>query len=181
MLTINEMTPSAGDINNSVYNYQTELTTKLDRLDTDFNQNIINEIVLWKVNRYAAIDSETLNLINQIKKDDTQLNPELTGAILLRLLSKEQKGFRLAMASTVLRFKNPKVYQIIDQRVFRFLYGKELKYSETNINEQITIYLDYLQKLKDVCAEHSVNFETADRVFYTMDKVYNPDEKLNGY
>jgi len=181
MLTINEITPSVDDIKNSVYNYQSDLTSKLDKLDTDFNQEIINEIVLWKVNRHAAVDNETLNLINQIKKDDTQINPELTGAILLRLLSKEQKGFRLAMASTVLRFRNPKIYQIIDQRVFRFLYGKELKYSETNINEQITIYLDYLQKLKDVCAEHSVNFETADRVFYTMDKVYNPDEKLNGY
>lgn len=181
MLTINEITPSVDDIKNSVYNYQSDLTSKLDKLDTDFNQEIINEIVLWKVNRYAAVDNETLNLINQIKKDDTQINPELTGAILLRLLSKEQKGFRLAMASTVLRFRNPKIYQIIDQRVFRFLYGKELKYSETNINEQITIYLDYLQKLKYVCAEHSVNFETADRVFYTMDKVYNPDEKLNGY
>lgn len=181
MLTINEITPSADDIKNSVYNYQSDLTSKLDKLNTDFNQEIINEIVLWKVNRYAAVDNETLNLINQIKKDDTQINPELTGAILLRLLSKEQKGFRLAMASTVLRFRNPKIYQIIDQRVFRFLYGKELKYSETNINEQISIYLDYLQNLKDVCAEHSVNFETADRVFYTMDKVYNPDEKLNGY
>lgn len=181
MLTINEITPSADDIKNSIYNYQSDLTSKLDKLDTAFNQDIINEIVLWKVNRYAPVDNETLNLINQIKKEDTQINPELTGAILLRLLSKEQKGFRLAMASTVLRFRNPKIYQIIDQRVFRFLYGKDLKYSETNINEQITIYLDYLQKLKDVCAEHSVKFETADRVFYTMDKVYNPDEKLNGY
>lgn len=181
MLTINEVTPSADDIKNSVYNYQNDLTSKLDKLDKDFNQDIINEIVLWKVNRYAPVDNETLNLINQINTGDTQINPELTGAILLRLLSKEQKGFRLAMASTVLRFKNPKIYQIIDQRVFRFLYGKELKYSETNINEQITIYLDYLQKLKEVCAEHSVKFETADRVFYTMDKVYNPGEKLNGY
>lgn len=181
MVTINEITPSPGDIENTAYSYQTDLTTKLDRLDTDFNQATINEIVLWKVNRYAAIDNETLNLINQIKKSDTQLNPELTGAILLRLLGKEQKGVRLAMASTILRFKNPTIYQIIDQRVFRFLYGRELKYSETNINEQITLYLDYLQKLKDVCREHNIKFETADRVFYTMDKIYNPDETLNGY
>lgn len=181
MLTINEIAPSADDIRNSVYNYQSELTSKLDKLDTGFNQDIINEIVLWKVDRYAAVDNETLNLINQIKKDDTQLNPELTSAILLRLLSKEQKGFRQPMASTLLKFKNPKIYQIIDQRVFRFLYGKVLKYSKTNINEQITIYLDYLQKLKDVCTEYSIKFETADRVFYTMDKNHNPDEKLNGY
>lgn len=181
MLTINEITPSSDDLENSVYNYQNELTSKLDKLDTDFDQEIINEIVLWKVNRYAAIDNETLNLINQIKKEDAQLNPELTGAILLRLLGKEQKGVRLAMASTILRFKNSKVYQIIDQRVFRFLYGRELKYSETNINEQITIYLDYLQKLKEVCVQHNVNFETTDRVFYTMDKIHNVDENIKGY
>jgi len=181
MVTIKEITPSAEDIQNKTYNYQNELTAKLDGLDTDFNQATINEIVLWKVNRYAAIDYETLSLINQIKKSDTQLNPELTSAILLRLLDKEQKGVRLAMASTILRFKNPTVYQIIDQRVFRFITnGQTLKYSETNINEQITLYLDYLQRLKVVCKEHNVDFTIADRVFYSMDKIYNPDETLNG-
>jgi thermostable 8-oxoguanine DNA glycosylase len=181
MVTINEITPTVDDIQNSAYSYQNELTAKLDRLDTDFDQETINEIVLWKVNRYAAIDIDTLRLINQIKRNDTQLNPELTGAILLRLLGKEQKGVRLAMASTILRFKNPTLYQIIDQRVFRFLYGKELKYSETDINEQINLYLDYLQKLKNICNEHNVDFKIADRIFYAMDKAHNPSEKLNGY
>ena len=182
MVTINEITPSPSDIENTAYSYQPELTTKLDGLDTNFDQAIINEIVLWKVNRYAAIDNETLNLINQIKKSDTQLNPELTGAILLRLLGKEQKGVRLAMASTILRFKNPNIYQIIDQRVYRFITkGETLKYSETNINEQITLYLDYLQRLKNVCNEHNVDFTIADRVFYSMDKIYNPNETLNWY
>jgi hypothetical protein len=181
MLTIHEISPSADDIQNNSYNYQNELTAKLDGLDTDFDQNIINEIVLWKVNRYAAIDNDTLNLLNQIKKTDKQLNPELTGAILLRLLGKEQKGVRLAMASTILRFKNPNIYQIIDQRVFRFLYGRELKYSETNINEQITIYLAYLQDLKTVCTQHNIDLTLADRIFYSMDKIYNPSETLKGY
>ncbi len=182
MKTINEIRLSADDIQNTVYKYQNELTAKLDNLDTDFNQATINEIVLWKVNRYAAIDNDTLSLINQIKKSDTQLNPELTGAILLRLLGKEQKGVRLAMASTILRFKNPTIYQIIDQRVYRLITnGQTLKYSETNINEQITLYLDYLQRLKEVCNEHNVDFTLADRVFYSMDKIYNPDETLNGY
>lgn len=181
MVTIKEITPSAEDTQYNVYNYQNELTAKLDCLDTDFDQETINEIVLWKVNRYAAIDNDILSLINQIKKSDTQLNLELTGAILYRLLEKKQKGVRLAMASTILRFKNPTIYQIIDQRVFRFLYGRELKYSETNINEQITLYLDYLQRLKEVCSEHHVDFTIADRVFYSMDKIYNSAEKLNGY
>lgn len=181
MQTINEIVPSNEDIENAMYSYQTELTAKLDNLDTNFDQKIINEIVLWKVNRYANIENETLELINRIKKSDTEINPELTGQILLKLLSKEQKGFRLAMASTVLRFKNPNIYQIIDQRVYRFLYGQELKYKENDLNEQILIYMNYLNKLRQVCKEYSIDFTTADRVFYSMDKIYNPEEKLNGY
>jgi hypothetical protein len=181
MLTINDITPSSKDLDNSFYNYQISLTTKLDNLDTDFDQEIINEIVLWKVNRYAEMDSETLNLINQIKKDDTQLNPDLTDAILFNLLGKKQKGIRLAMASTILRFKNPRIYQIIDQRVYRFIYGQELKYSETDINQQIAIYLGYLTNLRNVCSKHNIAFETADRIFYLMDKYYNTGETLRGY
>lgn len=182
MLTINEVTPNAEDLDNSRYNYQKNLTDKLDNLDVDFDQEIINEIVLWKVNRYAAIDSDTLTFINQIKKDDTQLNRELTIAILLGLLSKKQKGVRLAMASTILRFKNPKIYQIIDQRVYRFIYdGNELKYPETDINQQIIIYLNYLDRLKNICSEKNVRFEIADRIFYTMDKNHNRGENLKGY
>ena len=181
MQTINEIVPSSEDIENAMYSYQTELTEKLDNLNSNFDQKIINEIVLWKVNRYANIENETLELINRIKKTDTEINPEFTGKILLKLLSKEQKGFRLAMASTVLRFKNPNVYQIIDQRVFRFLYGQELKYKENDLNEQILIYINYLDKLRQVCKDYSIDFTTADRVFYSMDKIYNSEEKLNGY
>ena len=85
------------------------------------------------------------------------------------------------MASTILRFKNPNIYQIIDQRVYRFIYGKELKYSETNLNLQIIIYIDYLEKLKEVCGKYQIKFEDADRILYKMDKDYNKDLKLKGY
>lgn len=181
MLTIHSLTPKEIDFENSNYSYQTELTSKLDNLNSNFDQEIINEIILWKVNRFASIDTDTLSLINEIKKTDTVLNPELTGAILLKLLHKDQKGIRLAMASTILRFKNPIVYQIIDQRVYRFIYGTELKYSEIDINQQITIYLDYLKRLNEICLYQKIKFEIADRIFYSMDKIYNADIKLNGY
>jgi thermostable 8-oxoguanine DNA glycosylase len=181
MRTIYDIRPSKEDLENTLYNYQLSLTSKLDSLDADFNQEIINEIVLWKINRYAAIDQETFALINQIKKSDTEIKHDLVGSIFLKLLGRDQKGIRLAIASTILRFKNPKVYQIIDQRVYRFLYGKELNYSVNDINEQICLYLDYLEKLKEVCRDCNIDFEIADRVLYTMDKIYNPDEKLTGY
>ena len=53
------------------YKYQKELTLKLDNdLNDDFNQEIINEIVLWKVNRYSFLRDDAFFLLNQIKKND---------------------------------------------------------------------------------------------------------------
>ena len=72
------MPPNQADIENSTYNFQTELTKKLDGFNSDFDQATINEIVLWKVNRYVSIDTETIELLNKIKKSDTELNSELT-------------------------------------------------------------------------------------------------------
>lgn len=181
MKTIFEITPNENDLDITSFKYQIELTKKLYNLNTTFNQEILNEIILWKVNRYAKFDEETISLLNKINPNDENLQMSLTGDILLRLLSKNQKGVKLAMASTILRFRNPKVYQIIDQRVYRFIYGKELKYSESNINLQINIYLDFLNKLKEVCIKYSIKFEEADRILYKMDKLYNRNLKLKGY
>lgn len=158
------------------YSYQDLLTPKLDDLKGDFNQKIINEIVLWKVNRFALIEPETLELLNQIKKEDRVLNIELTRKILVQLLG--YKGIRLAMASTILRFKNPNLYQIIDQRVYRFINGEELKYSLSNIEEQINVYLEYLEKLKRDCEGKDIPFSEADRILYMMDKKHNSGKKL---
>lgn len=179
MKSIFEITPNEKDLDISTFIYQVELTKKLDNINSDFNQEILNEIVLWKVNRYAKFDEETINLLNKINRNDESLNQNLTGDILLNLLN--QKGVRLAMASTILRFKNPKIYQIIDQRVYRFIYGNELKYSETNLKLQIVIYIDYLEKLNEVCEKYQIKFEDADRILYKMDKDYNKDLKLKGY
>jgi hypothetical protein len=178
MKTIFDFNPSEIILSDYEYKYQPELTNKLDDFSGDIDQNVINEIVLWKVNRYAAIDYETINLLNKINKSDIEINIEIVGAIFLRLLHEDQKGVRLAMASTFLRFRNPKLYQIIDQRVYRFIYGKELKYDLKNINEQIVIYTDYLKKLKEICNKYNVEFEDSDRVFYSMDKLYNKQIKL---
>lgn len=181
MRTVFEFSPTDIDCDSYDFKYQPELTEVLDGIDTDFNQDIINQIVLWKVNRYAPIDVETLKLINRISKKETEIDTALLGDIFLRLLHTSQKGIRLAMASAILRFKNPKVYQIIDQRAYRFLFGKELKYDLKDINMQICLYTDYLDKMKDACKLYNVEFENADRVFYAMDKEFNKELKLKGF
>lgn len=161
------------------YNYQVLITPKLDDLDDDFDQDIINEVVLWKVNRYALIEPGTFELLNQIKKGNKVLDEILTKKILFELLGKGQKGIRLAMASTILRFKNPNIYQIIDQRVYRFIYGEELVYKVSDVDKQIEIYLNYLKKLHEVCEDKKIQFSKADRILYMMDKKHNSKIKLN--
>ncbi|MCL6259236.1 hypothetical protein M3O96_09065 [Aquiflexum sp. TKW24L] len=176
MNTLESIRIAKEDLFDFDYNYQAELTNKLDEVKSDFDQDIINEIVLWKVNRYSSISSETLRLINEIKNTDTVLDKDLTRKILKSLL--ESKGVRLAMASTILRFKNPKIYQIIDQRVYRFITGQEFKYSITDIDGQIDLYLNYLEILKERCEKYQIDYEMSDRIIYQMDKKYNKDLKI---
>lgn len=176
MKTIKDIEITEEHLKNEKYNFQPVLTKKLDEISTEFNQEIINEIVLWKVNRYVELKNETLSLLNRINKDEEVFNTLLTSQILQELL--QTKGIQLAMASTILRFKNPKIYQIIDQRVYRFIYGENMPKYFGTIDSQIKLYLEYLNKLKSVCEEKKINFELSDRIIYELDKEFNKDEKI---
>lgn len=166
------------------FDYQNELTKKLDSDKTDFDQNRLNEIVLWKVNRYAEFDHELISEINSISPYQEHIDLDKTRRILKMLL--KTKGVQLAMASTILRFRNAKIYQIIDQRVFRIIYaGKELIISnypsENNIEKQIDLYLTYLQDLNKICSDMNIEFEQADRILFMADKRINKDFRLKNY
>lgn len=166
------------------FNYQQNITSYLDEFDSLFDQDLINIIVLWKINRYAQFDSQTLKLINSIKKNDKLLNLDKTRVILTFVL--KTKGVQIAMASTILRFKNPKIYQIIDQRVYRLIYGKNLSNTNTNktdinITKQIDVYLKYLIDLRLICNKQNIEFEFADRILYKADKRVNKKIKLSNY
>lgn len=176
MITINDIEITEEHLKNEKYNFQPELTEKLDLISSDFDQEIVNQIVLWKVNRYAEIDNETLSLINTIDRNESNINESLTTNILEKLLS--TKGVKLAMASTILRFKNPKIYQIIDQRVYRLIYGKNIPIYFSNIDKQVSLYLEYLKQLKIICKEKNINFEQSDRILYQIDKDENKTIKL---
>ncbi len=89
------------------FNYQKSLTDKLDIIPTEFDQNKINEIILWKVNRYVELTPDILNLINSIPISSDVIDEELTQKLIAILI--EVPGIQLAMASTILRFRNPKI------------------------------------------------------------------------
>lgn len=155
------------------FKYQENLTPKLDAITREFDQNIINEIVLWKVNRYAGLSKDSLTLINSISTSSEVINEELTKDVLSSLIA--EPGIQLPMASTILRFRNPKIYQIIDQRVYRILFGEKYK-QEKDVANQIEKYLGYLKKIRKESTRLGISFEKADRILYLLDK----DKRLNG-
>jgi hypothetical protein len=169
------------------YSYQKILTEILDEktknLDTKVDQNYLNEIVLWKVNRYAAFNKEAILLLNRIKEENAEeINLDLTKEVLSSVL--KTPGVQLPMASTILRFMNPKIYQIYDQRVGRFIEfknphgGIQSAKNENLIAKTIDFYLNYLKRLREISEEINIEFELLDRVLYIADKEENKDIAL---
>lgn len=152
------------------YRYQLDLTGHLDRLDSQpFTQAVVNEIVLWKVNRYAQLSLATLKLLNSV----VGLQPGSHRAardVILALLG--ERGVDLAMASTLLRFRNPSTFQIIDRHAYRALYGDDLRLSGSKLRKA-ELYLGYLDCLLELAHAKNVEFRTLDRVLYEFDRQKN--------
>jgi hypothetical protein len=162
------------------FNYQPLLTIKLDNTKIDFNQEILNEIVLWKVSRYAHFDQATISELNDLNINGENISIDIKRSILKKLLNTH--GVSLPMASTILRFKNKNVFQIIDQRVYRLIYGKPLKvYNNTpkNIEKSIDVYINYLDQLQEISNSKGIPFSESDRILYMMDKRVNRDVKIH--
>jgi len=105
------------------YRYQPKLTKNLDELnDVQFNQELLNKIVLWKLNRYVAIGPEVFKELDSLISLERGAHRKCS-TILIKLLN--TKGADLPMASTILRFRNPEVFQIIDRHAYRAVYGRK--------------------------------------------------------
>ena len=156
----------------SEYRYQPELTRKLDGVASQtFDQLLVNEIVLWKVNRYAPLSPNTLAALNGLSKVEQGKHRE-SKSIIESLL--REPGVDLPMASTLLRFKNPQVFQIIDRHAYRALYGEDYPlYSASGLHKKIEVYFDYLDELMALSKAKNVEFKILDRVLYVFDKQHN--------
>jgi len=154
------------------YNYQPNLTKKLDNLhNVSFTQSLVNEIVLWKVDRYVSLDNEILISLDNLKSL-TQGRHQQAQAVLETLL--KVHGVDLPMASTFLRFRNPRVFQIIDQHAYRAVYDKKYPlYASSSISRKVSTYFDYLDKLIELCREKNLEFQSIDRLLYVFDKQTN--------
>ena len=155
------------------YSYNPDLTAKLDKLDLEgLNREQLYEIVLWKLNRFPVISDE---LIGQLKSLGRYQNGDHKNAEALLKELLQCRGIALPMASTILRFANPKVFQIIDDRAFRVLTDGSGSYpskppcvTEGYLQKSCEIYFDYLDKLCRLQGEN-FPFENMDRILYQLD------------
>lgn len=107
-------------------------------------------------------------MLNRIDKTSLHIDEDVSREVLRHLL--QQKGILLPTASAILRFKNPDNYQIIDHRTYRMLTGSKLVYDVKNKELQITIYLDYLKKLREASELFGFRFSDADRLLYMLER-----------
>lgn len=153
------------------YKVYPALTEKLDSPDLSFTQESINEIVLWKLGRYAEIPTDVLDQLNDLRVLPVGEH-EKGEAILKALLS--INGVRLPMASTFLRFANPKVFQIIDRHLWRAVYGTKCPNFSKKPDECSQVYFPYLADLHTLCGKIQIKFSDADRILFEFDKRENP-------
>ena len=163
-----------GDLNRFLrgYNYQPRLTIDLDSLGPEsFTQETINKIVLWKVDRYVHMSSDVLTSLDCLQALRRGSHRKAID-VLERLL--KVQGVDLPMASTILRFRNPSVFQIIDRHAYRAVYGQKYPlYNSTPSSRKMGVYFDYLDKLVEMCDAKGLCFETVDRLLYEFDKEAN--------
>lgn len=154
------------------YAYQPRLTAHLDSLpDEPLSQDTVNEIVLWKVNRYVALPNELRDSLHVLRALSTQDHRQAE-PVLLNLL--DCRGVDLAMASTFLRFQNAPVFQIIDQHAYRAVFGKRYPlHSKTPSHTKVSVYFNYLDLLCSLATSSGVAFRELDRILYVFDKEHN--------
>ena len=153
------------------YSIYPNLTQKLDRSDLNFSQELINEIVLWKISRYVEIPLNVFESLNGLRnlRVGQHRNAEPVLISLLRCA-----GVRLPMASTILRFANPDVFQIYDRHICRAMWGTCEKLAPKNPSKAVQKYWSFLDDLLVQCGQLGIPFREADRILFEFDKAVNP-------
>lgn len=146
---------------------------KSNKNDYQENKDIINEIILWKINRLPIIEENIIQMIVNLSSNITPLEASKsheTYDVIVQLLS--SKGIKLPMASTILHFYYPDVYPIIDQRAFRELYQKEYPHHQKDWNKLAKLYLNYIKDIYEYKIKFcpKISFRDIDKVLYQLDK-----------
>lgn len=160
-----------------------ERISKCSGTDERENRDIINSIVLWKVNRQVNIGNvfqEILDL-KMSGYNDFCNKEQKVRAVVANLLN--VKGVRIAMASTILRMFYPEVFPIIDQRAYRELYSIEMP-SYAKPEEWVESYITYVKDCHEYYNKNcigQIDFADLDKVLFQIDKDKPGNKNLKGY
>jgi hypothetical protein len=132
------------------------------------DRDIINEMVLWKLDRTVKIDDATLALLGTLAQAVTTpgkaLKSPIVAECLDRLLDKKNKGIRLPMASTIMHLYCPEALPIVDERAYR-----QCGFRDWNPGGGSRLYLKYLGECTRLAREHRIPMTQIDKVLYQTD------------
>ncbi len=161
------------------YNSVDSIRKRVDECDNnseDELKNIINEIVLWKLNRMVFVDKMTTSKLielKNIKSAEDAITVDKDKVIMSMTCLLNSKGIRCPMASTIMHFFNPNVFPIFDQRAYRVIYKLDYKTSN-NAKENVKMYMDYLEKCIIYYKNNNLDiffpFSEIDKYLYQLDK-----------
>ena len=142
----------------------------------EYNRLIINEIVLWKINRLPRIhplSEDKHKIVEAILEFDSNKDKEDKEKLLKSML--ECKGLGLPVASAILHFYYPETFPIIDQRACREAFCKDDKDAYKTLKSQsieklVDLYEKYISKLWELSEYDDKKFENIDKVLYQIDK-----------
>lgn len=143
------------------------LTPRIDALrHRMFGLAEVHQIALWKLNRYVDPPSCALGGINMTRRLKPGEHQRARSIIELLL---NARGIGLPMASTILRFRNPDVFQIIDRHAYYALYGQQLELP-ARVDQMISMYFTYLGDLHRLAKTKNIDFASMDRTLYVLRK-----------
>jgi hypothetical protein len=128
----------------------------------------LRRIALWKLDRVLEVPECLLVKVRALAGNAsvTARSPEAI-EVLERLVQCDGVGY--PMASAILKFLHPTIFSIIDVRAYRALTGKRLRPHQYTTD----LYLEYVDKLKDIAATRQVNLAVVDEQLYCFDKARN--------
>ena len=149
-----------------------ERETKLINNYVDSGGNIdiyfLRRVALWKMDRVLEISDDVIHLLSKIAGNKTvSIKDTIIRDVIERLVNSMGVGYPLA--STILKFINPKVFPIIDVRAYRAAFGIKL-YSSTYTFEKYIEYAEYVKKISEL---KKIPFNEVDEQLYAWDKKNN--------
>lgn len=135
---------------------------------SDINLDDIRRIALWKYDRVIDVDDLfCTQLYKIVSREDVTIEDKEVHEMIEKLISCEGVGFPLA--STILKFINPRVFPIIDVRAYRALYGEKIYSGQYNLK----LYLEYTKRIYAICDKFNIALSEVDERLYEFDKKYN--------